>query len=62
MSVDSDNLLRHWGEHRQQPHRGLPRWIWWATGVLAVAAVGLVISLSERSAPWRAPRGASRFV
>ena len=62
MSVDSDNLLRHWGEHRQQPHRGLPRWIWWATGVLAVAAVGLVISLSERSVPWRAPSGASRFV
>jgi pimeloyl-ACP methyl ester carboxylesterase len=62
MSVDSDNLLRHWGEQRKLSRRSLPRWIVWAIGVLAVAAVGSGVWLSERSVPWRPPSDEPRFV
>jgi pimeloyl-ACP methyl ester carboxylesterase len=62
MSVDSDNLLRHWGEHRKLPRRSLPRSIWWVIGVLAVAATGLVVWLSQRTVGWGPPSGEPRFV
>jgi pimeloyl-ACP methyl ester carboxylesterase len=61
MSVDSDNLLRHWGEHRKVSRRSFPRSIWWVIGVLAVAMSGLVVWLSQRAAAWTPPSGDPRF-
>jgi pimeloyl-ACP methyl ester carboxylesterase len=62
MSVDSDNLLRHWGEHREVSRGSLPRPIWWVIGLLAVAATGLVVWLSQRTVAWGPPSGEPRFV
>jgi pimeloyl-ACP methyl ester carboxylesterase len=61
MSVDSDNLLRHWGEHRKVSRRSFPPSIWWVLGVLAVAVTGLVVWLSQRTTAWTSPSGDVRF-
>jgi pimeloyl-ACP methyl ester carboxylesterase len=63
MSFDSDSpLLRHWGEYRRPPRRRLRVWIWLLIGIAMVAALGLVLWLSNRPAPWRPPSGVPHFV
>ena len=62
MNVDSDTLVRHWGEHRRPPRRFPPRWVWLLVAVTKAAALGVAVWLLNRSQPWRPPSGVPHFL